>query len=94
MASYAVEFINRGVYQYNLGRRLARQVVLAAHQTGKVGTAFGRYSDSPERYGLPMKFFAVVADTDEELEGQLAIYYPKVTDAAVVLDDTLLKGVE
>jgi pyruvate ferredoxin oxidoreductase delta subunit len=94
MAVYAVEIINRGVFQYNIGRRIARTIVLAAIKKGKVGTAFGRYSDSPERYGIPMKFFAVVADTDEELEGQLAIYYPKVVDAAVVLDDTLLKGVE
>ena len=94
MGVHAVEITNRGVYQYNLGRRISRDVVLAARKMGRVGVAFGRYSDSPERNGIPMKWFAVIADTDDELEEQMAKYYPEIVDAAVVLDDSLLKGVE
>ena len=61
---------------------------------GKVGTAFARYGDSPERNGVPAKKFAVVATDDVELESSLARYEPTNTDVSIVVDDTMCKGIE
>ncbi len=94
MTTYAVEVVYRGIFQKRLSANICRGIVLAAHGEGKVGTAFGRYGDSPERNGIPAKFFAVVADTPLELEESLAKYEPKEVDVTICLDDTLCKGVE
>ena len=68
MSKVAVEVVYRGIFQKTLGRNICRGIVLAARKEGKVGISFGRYGDSPERNGIPAKTFAVVADTEEELE--------------------------
>ena len=81
-------------FQKTLSRNICRTIVLAARKEGKIGTAFGRYGDSPERNGIPAKYFAVVADDDLELEESLAKYEPKEVDVSIVVDDTLCKGVE
>lgn len=94
MATYALEVVYRGIFQRTLAVKICRSVVLAARKQGKTGTAFGRYSDSPERNGIPAKQFAIIADDEIELEASMAKYYPEVVDATVVLDDTLLKGIE
>jgi pyruvate ferredoxin oxidoreductase delta subunit len=90
----SVEVVYRGIFQKHLGQRITRGVVLAARKEGKVGISFGRYGDSPERNGIPAKSFAVVADTEEELQTHLARYEPKDNDVTVAVDDTLCKGVE
>ena len=94
MAVTAVEVIYRGIFQKSLSRNICRTIVLAARKEGKIGTAFGRYGDSPERNGIPAKYFAVVADDAQELEETLAKYEPKEIDATIVVDDTLCKGIE
>ena len=71
-----------------------RNIVFAARKDGKIGTAFGRYGDSPERNGIPAKQFAVVADDPEELEETLARYEPTEVDVTINVDDTMCKGVE
>ena len=53
--------VYRGIFQKRLANRISRGVVLGARKEGKVGTAFARYGDSPERNGVPAKNFAVVA---------------------------------
>jgi len=68
MATGSVEVVYRGVFQKNLAKNICRGIVFAAKKQGKTGIAFGRYSDSPERNGIPAKQFAVVADTEEEME--------------------------
>ena len=68
MATGSVEVVYRGVFQKNLAKNICRGIVFAAKKQGKVGIAFGRYSDSPERNGIPAKQFAVVADSDEITE--------------------------
>src|SRR5438445_394534 len=83
--SITIEIVYRGIF---------RSIVLAARKRGHTGTAFGRYGDSPERNGVPAKYFAVVAINDLELESSMAKYEPKVVDIAVAVDDTLVKGVE
>ena len=91
---FAVEIIYRGVFQKILAKNICRGIVLAAHNEGKPGVSFGRYSDSPERNGIPAKSYAIVATDDETLEAGMAQYSPKQVDISVVLDDTLCKGLE
>jgi pyruvate ferredoxin oxidoreductase delta subunit len=90
----SIEVVYRGIFQKHLGQRITRGIVLAARQEGKVGISFGRYGDSPERNGIPAKSFAVVADSEEELQAHLARYEPTDNDVTVAVDDTLCKGVE
>ena len=94
MGKIAVEVVYRGIFQKTLASRICRGIVLAASKEGKVGTSFGRYGDSPERNGIPAKQFAVVSDTPEELEENLAMYQAEDVDVTVAVDDTLCKGVE
>ncbi|HEX9897623.1 MAG TPA: (4Fe-4S)-binding protein, partial [Candidatus Methylomirabilis sp.] len=90
----SVEVVYRGIFQKHLGQRITRGIVLAAWKEGKVGISFGRYGDSPERNGIPAKSFAVVADSEEELQAYLSRYEPSNNDVTVAVDDTLCKGVE
>ena len=94
MAVTAVEVVYRGIFQKTLSRNICRTIVLASRKEGKIGTAFGRYGDSPERNGIPAKYFAVVADDADELQESLAKYEPTEVDVSIVVDDTLCKGVE
>ena len=94
MATASVEVVYRGIFQRHLAQRVVRGIVLAARKEGKIGISFGRYSDSPERNGIPAKQFAVVADTEEELQAYISKYEPTDNDVTVVVDDTLAKGVE
>jgi len=91
---FAVEVIYRGVFQKTLAKNITRDIVLAAHNEGKLGISFGRYGDAPERNGIPAKSFAIVANDDLTLEAGMAQYEPKQVDLTVVLDDTLCKGGE
>ena len=70
----SIEVVYRGIFQKHLGQRITRGIVLAARKEGKIGISFGRYGDSPERNGIPAKSFAVVADTEEELQLHLSRY--------------------
>ena len=90
----AVEVVYRGVFQKTLAKNITRDIVLAAHNEGKLGISFGRYGDAPERNGIPAKSFAIVATDELTLEAGMAQYEPKQVDVTVVLDDTLCKGVE
>ena len=94
MSDVAIELIYRGIFQKTLAQRICRGIVLATRRAGKVGIAFSRYSDSPERNGIPAKQFAVVADDPEQLQATMAKYQPSETDVTIVLDDTLCKGIE
>jgi len=94
MSTGSVEVIYRGIFQKTLAKNICRGVVFAARKEGKIGIAFGRYSDSPERNGIPAKQFAVVADEQEELEEYLSRYEPDNNDVTIACDDTLCKGVE
>jgi pyruvate ferredoxin oxidoreductase delta subunit len=77
-----------------MARNIVRNIVFAARKDGKIGTAFGRYSDSPERNGIPAKQFAVVADTALELEESLAVYEASNVDVTINVDDAMCKGIE
>ncbi len=94
MSTGSVEVIYRGIFQKTLAKNICRGVVFAARKEGKIGMAFGRYSDSPERNGIPAKQFAVVADTEEELQEYLSRYEPDNNDVTIACDDTLCKGIE
>ena len=77
MAHFTCEVVYRGIFQKNLAARICRGIVLSARKAGRWGIAFGRYGDSPQRNGIPAKDFAIVADTVEELEQNMARYEPK-----------------
>ncbi len=94
MSTGSVEVIYRGIFQKTLAKNICRGIVFAARKDGKIGIAFGRYSDSPERNGIPAKQFAVVADNEEELQEHLARYEPDNNDVTIACDDTLCKGIE
>ena len=94
MSTVAVEVVYRGMFQKTLARNIVRSIVFAARKEGKIGTAFGRYGDSPERNGIPAKQFAVVADDAEELDEILSRYEPTEVDVTINVDDTMCKGVE
>ncbi len=91
---FAVEIVYRGIFQKTLAKNISRAIVLAAHLEGKPGISFGRYSDSPERNGIPAKSFAIVGTDDLTLEEGMAKYEPKEVDITIAVDDTLCKGVE
>ena len=94
MAAFTCEVVYRGIFQKNLASRICRGIVLSARKAGRWGIAFGRYGDSPQRNGIPAKDFAIVADSQEELEQNMARYEPKEVDVTICVDDTLAKGVE
>jgi pyruvate ferredoxin oxidoreductase delta subunit len=94
MAHLVCEVVYRGIFQKNLAARITRGIVLSARKAGRRGIAFGRYGDSPQRNGIPAKDFAIVADTQEELEQHMARYEPKELHVTICVDDTLSKGVE
>ena len=94
MSAGSVEVVYRGIFQKTLAKNICRGIVFAARKEGKIGIAFGRYSDSPERNGIPAKQFAVVSDTEEELQEYLSRYEPDNNDVTIAADDTLCKGVE
>jgi pyruvate ferredoxin oxidoreductase delta subunit len=92
-----VEINYRGIFQKTLGYRIARDIVYAAHGEGKTAFSNGRYSDDPQRNGIPCANFAFVSKTlnEEELE---AVASAKMdvdeADLVLVLDDTMVKGLE
>jgi pyruvate ferredoxin oxidoreductase delta subunit len=90
----SVEVVYRGIFQKTLAKNICRGIVLAARKEGKIGTAFGRYGDSPERNGIPAKNFAIVAPDEEELQLSMAQYEPEQTDVTINVDDMMCKGVE
>src|SRR5207245_10507350 len=94
MAALICEVVYRGIYQKNLAARITRGIVLSARKSGRWGIAFGRYGDSPQRNGIPAKDFAIVADTKEELEQNMARYEPKQVDITGAVHGTLSTGVE
>lgn len=93
----SVEFQYRGVFQKNLARYFCSAIVMIASKMGKIAFSNGRYSDAPERNGIPAKYFAFVTPdlTDEELEAECGAGMDIAgVDVSVVADDTMVKGVE
>lgn len=92
-----VEIQYRGIFQKNLARKIGGDIVMIASRMGRVGFSNGRYSDSPERNGIPCKYFAFVSPDlpEEELEAECGAKLDiDQADVSVVLDDTMVKGVE
>ncbi len=87
----------RGIFQKTLAYRITKDLVYIAHSDGKTAFSNGRYSDDPQRNGVPCANFAFFSDglSEEELE---AIASAKMdidrADIVAVLDDTMVKGLE
>src|ERR671933_2447031 len=92
-----IEINYRGIFQKNLAKRIGGDIVIIASSMGQVGFSNVRYSDSPERNGIPCKYFAFVSPDlpEEELESECGAKLDiDQADVSVVLDDTMCKGVE
>jgi pyruvate ferredoxin oxidoreductase delta subunit len=92
-----VEVNYRGIFQKNLGKYIGSDIVQIASRMGKVAFSNGRYSDSPERNGIPCKYFAFVSPdlSEEELEAECGAKLDiDEADVSIVVDDTMVKGVE
>src|SRR5438093_11695420 len=92
-----IEINYRGMFQKNLAKRIGSDIVIIASRMGQVGFSNGRYSDSPERNGIPCKYFAFVSPDlpEEELEAECGAKLDiDEANISVVLDDTMVKGVE
>jgi pyruvate ferredoxin oxidoreductase delta subunit len=92
-----VEIQYRGIFQKSLGKKIGSDIVIIASRMGRIGFSNGRYSDSPERNGIPCKYFAFVSHdlSEEELEAECGAKLDiDQCDISVVLDDTMIKGVE
>ncbi len=92
-----VEINYRGIFQKTLAKKIGSDIVLIASRMGQVAFSNGRYSDSPERNGIPCKYFAFVSPdlSEEELEAECGAKLDiDEANISVVLDDTMVKGVE
>jgi pyruvate ferredoxin oxidoreductase delta subunit len=87
----------RGIFQKNLAKKIGSDIVMIASSMGRTAFSNSRYSDSPERNGIPCKYFAFVTDdlSEEELEAECGAKLDQDdSDVSIVLDDTMCKGVE
>ncbi|GIX48411.1 MAG: hypothetical protein KatS3mg131_2622 [Candidatus Tectimicrobiota bacterium] len=92
-----IEINYRGIFQKTLAKKIGSDIVLIAARMGQVGFSNGRYSDSPERNGIPCKYFAFVSPdlSEEELEAECGAKLDiDEANVSIVLDDTMVKGVE
>jgi pyruvate ferredoxin oxidoreductase delta subunit len=92
-----VEVNYRGIFQKSLGKYIGSDIVMIASRMGKVAFSNGRYSDSPERNGIPCKYFAFVSPdlSEEELEAECGAKMDiDEADVSLVVDDSTVKGVE
>src|SRR5215469_8126740 len=94
MSVGAVDVTYRGIFQKNLAGVITKELVKAARREDKIGGTVQRYSDSPERNGIPAKQFAVIADEADELRIEMTKYEPENAVVVCVMDDTLTKGIE
>ena len=93
-----VEVQYRGIFQKTLGKYIGSDIVQIASRMGKVAFSNGRYSDAPERNGIPCKYFAFVSpDLSRRKSSRRSAgrsWTSTEADVSVVLDDTMVKGVE
>ena len=52
-----VEVNYRGIFQKNLGKKIGSDIVMIASRMGQKAFSNSRYSDSPERNGIPVQIF-------------------------------------
>ena len=87
----------RGIFQKTLAYRLSEDLVYISHIEGKTSFANGRYSDDPQRNGIPCANFAYFSPTmnEEDLEAEASVKMDiDEAELVIVLDDTMFKGLE
>jgi pyruvate ferredoxin oxidoreductase delta subunit len=87
----------RGIFQKTLGKHISTDIVYIAHEEGKTAFSNGRYSDDPQRNGVPCANFAYFSRSlsEEDLEAEASAAMDiKQAELVVVLDDTMAKGLE
>src|SRR6266567_8370888 len=92
-----VEINYRGIFQKNLAKKIGSDIVIIATKMGQVGFSNGRYSDAPERNGIPCKYFTFVSPDlpEEELEAECGAKLDiDEANISVVPEEIKKKGVE
>jgi pyruvate ferredoxin oxidoreductase delta subunit len=87
----------RGIFQKTLAKHISTDVVYVAHSEGKTAFSNGRYSDDPQRNGVPCANFAYISKSlsEEDLEAEASAAMDiKEAELVIVLDDTMVKGLE
>lgn len=92
--TWGVETVQRGVTQTALGAAIVDMIGSAAIKDGKAAISYERYDDAPDRVFIGMKSFVIVGETWEDLEGFTMMYEPPTTALTIVLDPTLVKGIQ
>jgi Pyruvate/2-oxoacid:ferredoxin oxidoreductase gamma subunit len=88
-----IEIDGRGVTQVVPTRDILRIINDAAMGEGKAVMTFERYDDAPDRVGVPVKSFAKIGPTWDDVLARNE-YELTTLDVKLVLDDTLVKGME
>ena len=94
---FRLEVNYRGIFQKSLAYRITNDLVYAAHSEGKTAFSNGRYSDDPQRNGVPCANFAFFSDalSEDDLEAVASASMDiDRANVVVVLDDTMVKGLE
>ena len=91
-----IEINYRGIFQKNLAKKIGGDIVYVANSAKNTAFSNGRYSDAPERNGVPCKYFAYVSNlSEQDLEAECGAKLDiDEADISVVLDDAMVKGVE
>lgn len=87
----------RGIFQKTLGKHISTDIVYIAHSEEKTAFSNGRYSDDPQRNGVPCANFAYFSKSlsEEDLEAEASAAMDiKEAELVIVLDDTMSKGLE
>jgi 2-oxoacid:acceptor oxidoreductase delta subunit (pyruvate/2-ketoisovalerate family) len=90
----SIEVVGRGVEQTANASAVVEIVATAAIESDKAAMSYTRYGDAPDRVGIPIKTFTLVADSFDDLEELTLTWEPQEVEAIFLLDPTLIKGTE
>ncbi|RLE51792.1 MAG: hypothetical protein DRJ33_05170 [Candidatus Methanomethylicota archaeon] len=91
---WGIEAVVRGVTQTAVGAAMVDIIGFAAIKDGKAAISYERYDDAPDRVFLGMKSFAIVGESWEDLEAYVMMYEPPYINVSVVLEPSLVKGIQ
>lgn len=86
-----VTIYTRGVTMTKEARDVARALADSAAKEGKFVQAWENYMDQPDRIGVPVRAYARISPEDIESK---YVYQNDHPDIVVVIEETLLKGVD
>jgi len=91
---WGIEAVARGVTQTAVAAAMVDIIGSSAIREGKAAISYERYDDAPDRVFLGMKSFAIVGEAWEDLEAYVMMYEPPYINVSVVLEPSLVKGIQ